>query len=93
MGFNPLEKLSDKVLKAKRAVATEFQTFVYQVLEMSIKSMKQKGVEYYKRNFICTALSMSFFRVPEFQSIFLAQLKPLGEFGEADNFTASVTEK
>ena len=66
MGFNDLVKLPDKVLKAKISVAAEFQTFVYQVLEMSLKSMKQKGVQHYKRDFLCTTLAMSFFRVPEF---------------------------
>ena len=50
---------------------------VYQVLEMSIKSMSQKGVEHYKRDFICTTLAMSVFRVPEFRSMFLSQLEPL----------------
>ena len=68
-------KIPDKVMKAKVQVASEFQAFVYQALETSVKSMKQRGIERYKRNFICQSLALSFFRVPEFQEIFIQLLE------------------
>ena len=40
MGFLDDSKIPDKVMKAKLQVAQEFQVFVYQALETSIKSMK-----------------------------------------------------
>ena len=40
MGFMDDGKIPDKVMKAKVQVASEFQAFVYQALETSVKSMK-----------------------------------------------------
>ena len=66
MGFLEESKIPEKVMKAKVQVASEFYAFVYQTLTVSIKSMKQRGIETYKRDFICQSLALNFFRVPEF---------------------------
>ena len=66
IGFLEDNKIPEKILKTKIQVASEFQAFAYQTLQISIKSMKQRGVERYKRDFICQSLALSFFRVPEF---------------------------
>ena len=33
-----------------------------------------KGIEQYKRTFVCTAITYGYFKVPEFRSIFLKQI-------------------
>ena len=37
--------------------------------------MLVKGIELYKREFVCKAITLGYFRVPQFRSIFLAQVQ------------------
>ena len=36
--------------------------------------MHLKGIEKYKRAFVCTAITIGYFRVPQFRSLFLEQV-------------------
>ena len=37
--------------------------------------MRKKGVESFKRKFVCGAFSIAFFRIPEFREVFLKQIE------------------
>jgi hypothetical protein len=57
--------------KKKVKIASAYQLFQYQALEMGIEKLNMKGVDVYKRNFVEIVMSVSYFRVPEFRDRFL----------------------
>ena len=44
------------------------------MLSKGIKLMLVKGIENYKRAFVCKAITIGYFNVPQFRKLFLAQI-------------------
>ena len=53
---------------------TAYQKFIHRVLAHGISLMHLKGIEKYKRAFVCTAITIGYFRVPKFRALFLEQV-------------------
>ena len=63
-----------KLLANKKALASACQKFFHNVLAFGISTMGLKGIEPFKREFVCKAITVGYFRVPIFRRIFLDQL-------------------
>lgn len=59
----------------KKKLTAAYQKFIYKVLVLGVKVMLIKGIEPYKRAFVCKAITIGYFRVPQFRSIFLVQVQ------------------
>ena len=68
------EGSSKDFLQKKIELGVAYQLFIYKVLEKCIKKLNMKGVETYKRQFIETGISTSFFHLPAVKSEFVGLL-------------------
>ncbi|CDW81936.1 duf1765 domain containing protein [Stylonychia lemnae] len=66
------DKNMREIFKKKLKVATNYQLFQHEALQMGIEKLNMKGVDVYKRNFVEIIMSISYFRVPEFRERFLS---------------------
>lgn len=65
------DKSARELFNKKLKVASLYQIFQYEALEMGIDKLNMKGVDVYKRSFVEIIISVSYFRVPEFRERFL----------------------
>ena len=71
MLFEKDDQINKKLLINKKALTAAYQKFIHRVLAAGIKLMTLKGIEAYARAFVCKAIVIGYFRIPEFRNIFL----------------------
>jgi hypothetical protein len=76
------EPTGKALMQKKIEVGAAYQYFIYKILEKCIKKLNMKGVEPYKRQFIETGISTSFFHIPAFQNQFISLLSQKEEEGQ-----------
>ena len=74
MMFEKEDVSNKKLLANKKALASACQKFFHNVLAFGISTMGLKGIEPFKREFVCKAITIGYFRVPTFRQVFLDQL-------------------
>ena len=52
-------------------MTSAYQRFINKQLAFGISLMHLKGIDPYKREFVCKSITIGFFRVPKFRAIFL----------------------
>lgn len=64
MRFENEDYNNKKLLESKKALTAAFQKFIYKVLALGVSLMHLKGIEKMKRDFVCKAIAVGYFRVP-----------------------------
>ena len=59
-------------MEVKKNLTSANQRFTYRVLSKGIRLMLVKGIEPFKRAFVCKAMTIGYFNVPQFRKIFIA---------------------
>mmetsp|Transcript_33742 Transcript_33742/g.32783 ORF Transcript_33742/g.32783 Transcript_33742/m.32783 type:complete len:211 (+) Transcript_33742:1758-2390(+) len=66
--------LSNNIYEHKVQVASFYQKFLYQCLEDCLQKFCRKDVEPYIREYLEYCLTVTFYRVPEFQELFIKSI-------------------
>ena len=74
MLFEKEQRYSKKLLERKLEMTSAYQRFINKQLAFGISLMHLKGIDPYKREFVCKSITIGFFRVPKFRAIFLEQV-------------------
>jgi len=74
MLFEKDEQVNTKLYANKKALTAAYQKFIFRMLEFGLKLMLKKGVEPFRRSFVCKAITIGYFRVPAFRKIFLESI-------------------
>jgi len=61
----------DRIKQEKVKIAQFYQKLLFQILEDCLVKFTRKDVEPYMRSYIEICISIAFFRVPQFQKLFL----------------------
>ncbi len=79
MMFEKDQRYTKKLLERKQEVTSAYQRFINKQLAFGISLMHLKGIDVYKREFVCKSITIGFFRVPKFRLVFLEQVSKNNE--------------
>lgn len=90
MMFENPQEYSKKHMAQKKEITAAFQKFIHKVLEHGINLMHLKGIDKFKREFVCKSITLGYIRVPKFRDIFLDQITeaPRGNLRRSDGASA-----
>lgn len=75
-----------KLLANKKNLTAAYQKFVHRALAHGVHLMHVKGLERYKQDFVCKSITIGYFRVPQFRSIFIDAVQKKSESPDVDRY-------
>ena len=93
-----LEVTKDATLKSKKQradqihILTQYCFFLVELLKKTTQNMQHRQIEPYKREFLETAVGLTFFRVPKFRTFMLANATGFQRFSCSEEQLSAIND-